>query len=73
MPEGNNPEGKVVARKVRGSEIVRLPEGTYHIVSTYLDTTGLGSQANASDAVAKIDEQEPEDIERLRDSKPGSA
>lgn len=50
VPEGNNPEGKVVARNVRGSEIVRLPEGTYHIVSTYLDTTGLGSQANASDA-----------------------
>ncbi len=50
VPDGNNPEGKIVARNLRGNETVRLPEGTYHVVSTYLDMTGLGSTANASDA-----------------------
>ncbi len=50
VPDGNNPEGKLVARNLRGNETLRLPEGTYHIVSTYLDMTGLGSSANAADA-----------------------
>ncbi len=50
VPDGNNPEGKIVARNLRGNETVRLPEGTYHVVSTYLDMTGLGPAANASDA-----------------------
>jgi hypothetical protein len=50
VPEGNNPEGKLVARNLRGNETLRLPEGTYHVVSTYLDLTGLGSTANVTDA-----------------------
>lgn len=37
VPEHNNPEAKLVARGLRGEEILRLPEGSYHIVSTYLD------------------------------------
>ncbi len=50
VPDGNNPEGKIVARNLRGNEILRLPEGTYHVVSTYLDMTGLTQLANTSDA-----------------------
>ena len=50
VPDGNNPEGKIVARNLRGGETLLLPEGTYHVVSTYLDMTGLGPAANSSDA-----------------------
>ena len=34
VPEGQNPPGKLVARDVRSDQIVRLPEGPYHIIST---------------------------------------
>ena len=40
VPEGRNPEGKLVYAKAKAGEIIALPEGAYHIVSTYLDTVG---------------------------------
>jgi hypothetical protein len=43
VPERNNPEGKLVYAKARAGEIIGLPEGSYHIVSTFLDTVGVGS------------------------------
>jgi len=38
VPEGRNPQGKLVYAKAKAGDIIGLPEGTYHIVSTYLDT-----------------------------------
>ena len=34
VPEGANPQGKLVAKDLRAAQLLRLPEGTYHIVST---------------------------------------
>lgn len=50
VPDGANPEGKLVARNLRGNDTLRLPEGTYHVVSTYLDLTSPGAAANIDDA-----------------------
>jgi len=38
VPEGRNPEGKLIYAKAKAGDIIGLPEGAYHIVSTYLDT-----------------------------------
>jgi hypothetical protein len=43
VPEHNNPEAKLVYAKTRASELIGLPEGSYHVVSTYLDAVGIGS------------------------------
>jgi hypothetical protein len=43
VPERNNPEAKLVYAKARVSDVIGVPEGAYHIVSTYLDTVGVGS------------------------------
>ncbi len=40
VPQGRNPEGKLVYAKAKAGDVIGLPEGTYHIVSTYLDTIG---------------------------------
>ncbi len=40
VPQGRNPQGKLVYAKAKAGDIVGLPEGAYHIVSTYLDTVG---------------------------------
>ncbi len=40
VPFGRNPQGKLVYAKARAGDIVGLPEGAYHVVSTYLDTIG---------------------------------
>ncbi len=40
VPEGRNPEGKLVYAKAKAGDVIVLPEGVYHIVSTYLDTEG---------------------------------
>ncbi len=61
VPERTNPEAKLVADNVASGEVVLLPEGTYHIVSTYLDTVGVGSlepagkDGNASNSVVTAD------------------
>jgi hypothetical protein len=41
VPMGNNSEGRLVANKVRGGEVVRLPEGPYHVVSTYGESNAI--------------------------------
>ncbi len=41
VPIGNNSEGRLVASGVRVGDLVRLPEGTYHIVSSYGDTNSI--------------------------------
>jgi len=38
VPEGRNPQGKLVYAKAKPGDLIGLPEGAYHIVSTYLDT-----------------------------------
>ncbi len=40
VPVGRNPQGKLVYAKARAGDVVGLPEGAYHIVSTYLDPVG---------------------------------
>ena len=40
VPEGRNPQAKLIYAKAKAGDIIALPEGTYHIVSTYLDTVG---------------------------------
>ena len=41
--ERNNPQAKLVDAKARAGDIIGLPEGGYHVVSTFLDTVGTGS------------------------------
>jgi hypothetical protein len=40
VPENRNPQGKLVYAKAKAGDIIGLPEGAYHVVSTYLDTVG---------------------------------
>jgi hypothetical protein len=40
VPQGRNPEGKLVYAKAKAGDVIGLPEGAYHIVSTYLDPVG---------------------------------
>jgi hypothetical protein len=46
VPERNNPEAKLVYSRAKAGDILGLPEGSYHIVSTYLDSAGA-AKANA--------------------------
>jgi hypothetical protein len=43
VPERSNPEAKLVFSKAKAGDLVGLPEGSYHVVSTYLDSVGVGS------------------------------
>lgn len=43
VPERGNSQAKLIVANARPGQIIRLPEGMYHIVSTYLDTVGVGS------------------------------
>jgi hypothetical protein len=48
VPQNRNPLGKLVYAKGKAGDIIGLPEGSYHIVSTYLDTVGAHSGASAA-------------------------
>jgi hypothetical protein len=48
VPVGRNPEGKLVYAKAKAGDVVGLPEGVYHIVSTYLDMVGGRFLASAN-------------------------
>jgi hypothetical protein len=48
VPEGRNPQGKLVYSKAKAGDVIGLPEGNYHIVSTYLDTVGGRFLASAA-------------------------
>jgi len=41
VPLAGNSEGRLVADKVSPGDILRLPEGTYHVVSTYGDANAI--------------------------------
>jgi hypothetical protein len=41
VPIGSNSEGRLVLAKARAGGIVRLPEGMYHVVSTYGDSNAI--------------------------------
>jgi hypothetical protein len=43
VPERNNSQAQLVYAKARAGDVIGVPEGTYHIASTYLDTVGVGS------------------------------
>lgn len=47
VPQNRNPLGKLVYAKAKAGDIIGLPEGAYHIVSTYLDTVGVHSTVSA--------------------------
>jgi hypothetical protein len=41
VPIGSNSEGRLVVSNAHAGEIIRLPEGTYHVVSTYGDANAI--------------------------------
>ena len=41
VPVGSDSEGRLVASKIRAGDLVRLSEGTYHVVSTYGDSNAI--------------------------------
>ncbi len=41
VPLAGNSEGRLVAENVKAGEILRLPEGTYHVVSTHGDANAI--------------------------------
>ena len=53
VPQNRNPLGKLVYAKAKAGDIIGLPEGSYHIVSTYLDTVGAHSEVSAPGNSAK--------------------
>jgi hypothetical protein len=48
VPQNRNPLGKLVYARGKAGDIIGLPEGSYHIVSTYLDTLGARSGVSAA-------------------------
>lgn len=41
VPIGSNSEGRLVVSNARTGDVIRLPEGTYHVVSTYGDANAI--------------------------------
>lgn len=41
VPMGTNSEGRLVVQDAKGGEIIRLPEGAYHVVSTYGESNAI--------------------------------
>lgn len=54
VPDHGNAEAKLVVAGAKPGQIIRLPEGMYHLVSTYLDTVGVGSLTPVSDTNSVI-------------------
>lgn len=60
VPERGNSEAKLILANAKAGDVIGLPDGTYHVVSTLLDTTGVGSLAqngvaNATNSVVNAD------------------
>jgi hypothetical protein len=57
VPERGNSEAKLVLTNAKAGDVIGLPEGNYHVVSTLLDTTsGTGSgSANTTNSVVGAD------------------
>lgn len=49
VPEAGNSEAKLVVANAKPNQVIRLPEGLYHIKSTFLDTVGVGSLTPVTD------------------------
>ena len=41
VPIGTNSEGRLVVADAKAGDLIRLPEGTYHVVSTYGDSNAI--------------------------------
>jgi hypothetical protein len=41
VPVGTNSEGRLVRSGIKSGELLRLPEGTYHVVSTYGESNAI--------------------------------
>ena len=41
VPIGTNSEGRLVRSGIKAGEVLRLPEGTYHVVSSYGDSNAI--------------------------------
>lgn len=41
LPVGNDSEGRLIAKDVKAGEVVGLPEGSYHVVSTYGESNAV--------------------------------
>ena len=50
VPQNRNPLGKLVYDHGKAGDIIGLPEGSYHIVSTFLDTVGAHSGVSAGNS-----------------------
>ena len=60
VPQRGNSEAKLILANAKAGDVIGLPDGTYHLVSTLLDTTGIGSLAqngiaNATNSVINAD------------------
>jgi len=60
VPEPGNSEAKLIFSNAKSGDVIGLPEGAYHVVSTLLDTTGAGSLtqngvSNATNSVVHAD------------------
>jgi len=54
VPDHSNPEAKLVVASAKPGQVICLPEGSYHIVSTYLDTEGVGSLTPVSNTNSMV-------------------
>jgi hypothetical protein len=60
VPERGNSEAKLILANAPADEVIGLPEGTYHIVSTLLDTSqGAQGGNNATNSVVTADLKVP--------------
>jgi hypothetical protein len=41
VPIGNNSEGRLIIGNAKAGELIRLPEGTYHVVSTFGESNAI--------------------------------
>lgn len=57
VPDRNNPEGRLVVPNMKPTDVVGLPEGTYHIVSTLGDAASItsGGVASATNSIVTAD------------------
>lgn len=56
VPDRGNAEAKLIASDVKAGEALRLPEGTYHVVSTFLEAAAAGGAAgNPTNSIVDAD------------------
>ena len=52
VPERGNPEAKLVVPNAKSGDLIGLPEGNYHIVSTLLDAAANGSASPTNSLIS---------------------